>query len=52
MLENTKSNSENVLSNAHKPSDVSDICQSDLKSGQSFTFEAQVGFLDAFFYLF
>ncbi|KAG5388182.1 hypothetical protein IGI04_029723 [Brassica rapa subsp. trilocularis] len=42
MLENTKSNSESVLSNAHKSSDVSDACQSDLKAGQNFTFEAQV----------
>ena len=49
MLENAKSNSENVLSNAYKPSDVSDIRQSDLKSGQCFTFEAQVGFLEPFF---
>ncbi|KAG2314342.1 hypothetical protein Bca52824_017464 [Brassica carinata] len=42
MLENTKSNSESVLCNAHNSSDVSDTCQSDSKSGQSFTFEAQV----------
>lgn len=48
MLENTKSNSESVLSNAHKSSDVSDACQSDLKAGQNFTFEAQVGFFEVF----
>jgi vacuolar protein sorting-associated protein 13A/C len=45
MLENASSNPENVLSNAHKSSDVSDTCQYDSKSGQSFTFEAQVGLL-------
>ncbi|KAG7594430.1 Vacuolar protein sorting-associated protein 62 [Arabidopsis thaliana x Arabidopsis arenosa] len=42
MLENASSNPENVLSNAHKSSDVADTCQYDSKSGQSFTFEAQV----------
>ncbi|KAJ0228735.1 Vacuolar protein sorting-associated protein 13 [Hirschfeldia incana] len=40
MLENTKSNSESVLSNAHQSSDVSNTCQA--KPGPSFTFEAQV----------
>ncbi|CAE5959607.1 unnamed protein product [Arabidopsis arenosa] len=42
MLENASSNPENVLSNAHKSSDVADTCQYDSKSGQSFTFEAQI----------
>uniref|UniRef100_A0A1J3IH98 Putative vacuolar protein sorting-associated protein 13A n=1 Tax=Noccaea caerulescens TaxID=107243 RepID=A0A1J3IH98_NOCCA len=42
MLENALSNTENVRSNEHKSSDVSDTCPSDSNSGQSFTFEAQV----------
>ncbi|EOA39345.1 hypothetical protein CARUB_v10012395mg [Capsella rubella] len=42
MLENASSNPENVLSHVHKSSDVSDTCQYDSKSGQSYTFEAQV----------
>ncbi|XP_010500318.2 PREDICTED: uncharacterized protein LOC104777719 [Camelina sativa] len=42
MLENASSNLENVLSHVHKSSDVSDACQYDSKSGQSYTFEAQV----------
>lgn len=50
MLENTSSNPENVLSSAHKASDVSDTCQYDLKSGQSLTFEAQVGLLEFFLF--
>lgn len=51
MLENASSNTENLRSNEHKSSDVSDTCPSDSKSGQSFTFEAQVGLLEVLFLL-
>lgn len=50
MLENASSNQENVPRNVQKSSDVSDTCQNDSKSGQSFTFEAQVGSLEVFLF--